>query len=106
VGAFLTAVRLRAGVTAPCLGVPVGHQAKRVIQRLGYIPQISDNLAGPGRACTLEKHGYSLYSGISGPVMVWREREGVEPTTDCAGSPPSGFEARGAHRDPSAPKGL
>ena len=61
-GASFAAVRLGARVAAVGLGVPVGYQAQRVVQRLGHIPQVSDNLAGPRRPVAVEKHGYSLYS--------------------------------------------
>ncbi len=47
----------------------------------------------------------TLNLNVNRPLKLqpWREREGVEPTVDAEGSPPNGFEAREAHRDPSAP---
>ena len=103
VGTLLSPVCLWADVAAPGLGIPVGHQTKGMKERLGYVPQVSDDLAGARRPVAVKAYGYTL-NGDKRSKRYWREREGVEPTTDCAGSPPAGFEAREAHRDPSAPK--
>lgn len=97
------------------LGLEKGMSLRKVAKELGISPVYLSYMVNgkrPWRGDLHERYCQlvntpvnTLNLNVNRPLKLqpWREREGVEPTVDAEGSPPNGFEAREAHRDPSAP---